>query len=189
MKTGPRKIRRLLRGRSRAVAAVEFGLVAPVFCLLLAAMVDVGGTIYLRLQLESAVSTGANYALINASWVTSSNAGSLATAIGQLVSNNVGGALTSASIVVNEGATVAISGGTMTPGGNASDADSCYCPSGSPAGWTWGAAVTCGGSCAAGGIAGKFVTISITQTYNPIFSNYGIVTNGGITAAALVQTQ
>jgi Flp pilus assembly protein TadG len=177
------------RGRSRAVAAVEFGLVAPVFCLLFAGMVDFGGTVYMRLQLESAVSTGINYALVNAASVTSTSGAALASSIAALVANDVGGSLTSGTIVVNDGPTVTITNGTATSGGTASAADSCYCPSGSPTGWSFGAAVTCGSTCAAGGLGGKFVTVSITQTYSPLFASYGLVTNGAITAAAIVQTQ
>jgi Flp pilus assembly protein TadG len=176
-------------GRSRAVAAVEFGLVAPIFCLLFAGMVDFGGTVYMRLQLESAVSTGINYALINAASVSSTSGGSLASSIAALVANDVGGSLTSGSIVINSGPTATIAHGAATSGGTASNADSCYCPTGSPTGWSFGAAATCGGTCASGGLAGKFVTVSITQTYSPLFANYGLVTNGAITAAAIVQTQ
>ena len=39
------------------------------------------------------------------------------------------------------------------------------------------------------GYAGKFVTITATRQYTPIFSGYGIVQNDTITTSAAVQVQ
>jgi len=82
-----------------------------------------------------------------------------------------------------------MSGDTIALGGTASNADSCYCPAGSGSSLTWGSTFTCGNSCSAGGLAGKFVAITASRTYTPIFSSYGIVKNGTLSATAVVETQ
>lgn len=180
---------RALFGRARGTSAVEFGLLAPIFFLLFAAVVDLGGTIYTRLLVESAVSAGANFALVNQGNVSSTNGASLAASIGTIVAGSVGGTLASGKVVVNNGPTVTVTNGVAGSSGVATNADSCYCPSGLPGAWSWGTAVTCGAACTGGGIAGKFVTLVVSQTYTPFFSNYAIVQNGTITATAIVQAQ
>ena len=47
---------------------------------------------------------------------------------------------------------------------------------------------TCGAACGGGGVAGKFVTITATHNYTPIFSSYGIVQNGAVTVTTTVET-
>jgi hypothetical protein len=49
--------------------------------------------------------------------------------------------------------------------------------------------VTCGSACTGGGTAGKFVAITASFNYTPFFASYGFVSNGAITAGALVQAQ
>lgn len=171
-------------------AAVEFSLLLPVFCLLLVGSIDYGGVVYTKFRLNAAVSAGANYALVNASSVSSTGGTSLASSIASIMGLSSTSATTSATIVVNNGPTATSSGGTTTPSGTASNADSCYCPTISGTTITWGSAQTCGATCASGsGIAGKFVSIAAQQTYTPSFSNYGIVASNTITSWAVVQAQ
>ena len=61
------------RATARGVAAVEFALVTPIFCLLLAGIVDLGGALYTKFKLDSAVTAGANFAQVNAGNVSSAN--------------------------------------------------------------------------------------------------------------------
>ncbi|MGH6986539.1 MAG: TadE/TadG family type IV pilus assembly protein [Caulobacteraceae bacterium] len=177
-------------GRSRGgVAAVEFALMAPIFGLIFAGMSDLGGVLYTQFRLNAAVSAGANYAIVNAANVDSANGGSLASTIALVVENNAGSNWADDSIVINDGPTETITGGTASAGGTASNADSCYCPTGSGSAITWGSTQTCGAACAGGGIAGKFVTISVSRTYQPLFSSYGIVQNGAVSVSTTVETQ
>jgi len=177
---------RSLLADDRGIAAIEFAIIAPLFCLLFVAAIDIGSAVYTRFKLDAAVSAGANYALINAANVSSTNGATLGSNIAAIVENR---------IVVNNGPTVTVSGGTsttpgtQTTGGTNAPADSCYCPTGTTTSFTWGAAQTCGSACSGGGRAGKFVTVVATRTYNPIFSNYGLIANDTITASATVETQ
>jgi Flp pilus assembly protein TadG len=178
-----------IAGDRRGIAAVEFALLTPVFCLLLAGVIDLGGALYTKFKLDAAVTAGANYAQINASSVNSSNGQTLANNIATIVETSQGSGWADDGVTVNNGPTTAVTSGTATPSGTAANADACYCPSGTVGSFTWGSSATCGSSCAGGGYAGKFVTITATKTYTPIFSSYGIVQNDTITATAAVQVQ
>ena len=188
------RARRLLAD-NRGIAAVEFAVIAPLFSLLFVAAIDIGSAIYTRFKLDAAVSAGANYALINGANVNSTSAATLASNIAAIVENSVSAGYANEAIVINNGPTATVSGGTSTTagtlamGGTSAPADACYCPSGTTTALTWGTAQTCGSSCAGGGIAGKFVTIVATRAYNPIFSSYGLIANNTITASATVETQ
>lgn len=185
-------LREIFLARQNAgIAALEFALVAPVFFVLFAGMTDLGHGLYMRVRLEAAVAAGTNYALVNASKVNSTSAGTtLATAIASLVTTSNGGTVPNATIVLNDGQTVTVSGGTQTVSGTAANADSCYCPTGSPPNWIWGSAVSpCGAACTGGGTAGKFVTITARYSYAPLLTIDGFGSGGTITVDAMVQTQ
>jgi Flp pilus assembly protein TadG len=186
----PQRLRGL-PGDRRGVAAVEFALITPVFCLLLAGVVDLGGALYTKFKLDSAVTAGANFAQINAANVSSSNGQTLASNIATIVETSQGSGWADDGVVVNNGPTTNVSSGAASTGGTATNADVCYCPTGTPGTFTWGSSTTCGSACpgANTGYAGKFVTITATRQYAPIFSTYGIVQNDTITASAAVQVQ
>ncbi len=178
--------------RDRAgVAAVEFALVTPIFCLLLAGIVDLGGALYTKFKLDAAVTAGANFAQVNAGNVGSANGQTLANNIATIVETSQGSGWADDGVIVNNGPATTVTGGTAASSGTASDADACYCPSGTPGAFTWGSAVTCGSACPGvnTGYAGKFVTITASHQYTPIFSTYGIVQNNTISASAAVQVQ
>ena len=178
-------------GDRSGVAAVEFALIAPTLILVLVGLIDVGGMIYTRFQLDAAVNAGANYAMVNGSSANSTSGSSLASTLAGLVSSGQSVNSTTSSITVNGGPTASSSNGALTTGGTPSSADSCYCPTGTASSSvTWGSSQTCGTTCTGGGYAGKFVLLSASRTYTPIFSGYGIVSQGGtITASSLVQVQ
>jgi Flp pilus assembly protein TadG len=179
-------LKRLAAGDS-GLAAVEFALLSPLFLLVFAGMVDIGNILYSEYQLTMAVSSGAQYAMVNSGNVSSTNGASLATSIATIVSNTVSSGWANDTVVVNNGPTVSMTGGTASSSGTASNADLCYCPTGTMPSITWGTSATCGSSCAGGGIAGQFVTITATRAYTVLFAGYGIVSNGTITKSVIVE--
>lgn len=182
--------RRSFFGDEHGVAAIEFAFVAPMFCLLLVGAIDLGGALFVQFKLDSAVTAGANFAQVNASNVSSTNGQTLANNIATIVETSQGSGWANDVVVVNNGPSTTVASGSATTSGTASNADACYCPSGTAGSFTWGASSTCGASCGAGaGYAGKFVTITANRTYTPIFSNYGVVKNDTITASVVVQVQ
>jgi Flp pilus assembly protein TadG len=174
-----------------AIAALEFALVAPVLFLMFAGMTDLGHTMYMRIRLEAAVAAGANYALVNANKVDSTNAGKdVAIEIATLVTDSNGGTPPNATVVLNDGWTVQVTGGAQSVSGSAGNADSFYCPTGSPPHWSWGTAVAQGGAaCADGSTSGKFVTITASSSFTPLISFEGFGPSGTITVNAAVQVQ
>ena len=182
---------RALIGDRAGIAAIEFALATPVFCLLLAGIVDLGGALYTKFKLDAAVTAGANFAQVNASNVSAANGQTLANNIATIVETSQGSSWANDGVVVNNGPAASVSGGASSTSGTASNADLCYCPSGTPGAFTWGSSVTCGSACPGTnkGYAGKFVTITASRAYTPIFSSYGVVQNDTISASAAVQVQ
>ena len=154
------------------VAAVEFAICSTIFLTILAGTIDIGLMLYTDFQLDAAVSAGAQYAVNNAAMVGSSPS-TLNSNISSIVNNINGSSWATSTINVN----------------NSNDGTHCYCPSGSPANWTWGSTVTCGSSYTGGGVGGQFVTITANRNISPIFSSFGFVPNGTISRSVLVETQ
>ncbi len=179
----------LWRRDRRGVAAVEFAMVAPIFCAMLAAAVDFGGVLHTKFELDSAVSAGANYAMVNASEATASSGATLAGVVSTIVATSQGAGWANDSVVVNNGPSSSMASGTSSTGGTAANANNCYCPTVSASTVTWGSSAVCGSACSGGGIAGKFVQISASHVYTPMFSSYGLVQNNTITASAVVEVQ
>lgn len=173
----------------RGVAALEFGLLAPVFMIGLAGMVDLGNALVAKFILEASVSAASNYAMVNAAKVSATDGATLANSLGLITANARKAGWADSVATVNNGPKVTVTSGAAVASGTAANADSCYCPTGSASSLTWGGAVACGNSCASGSTAGKFVLISASHTYTPIFSQYSFAPSGTMTVAALVQVQ
>jgi Flp pilus assembly protein TadG len=176
-------------GRRDATAAVELALIAPLLLTLLAGITDFARVYDQEIELSTAVASAAEYALINAANVNSTNATSLAGTLSGIVANSNGAAWAGATVTVNDGATSAVTNGATTASGTAANANSCWCPTGSSAAWGWGAAATCGSACAGGTLAGKFVTIAGTRAFTAIFGDYGLIGNTTLHQSTIVQVQ
>jgi Flp pilus assembly protein TadG len=173
---------------SDGVAAIEFAIFAMVFLTLLAGTIDIGNTLFTEFELDAAVSAGAQEAAINGASVNSTQGATLATSIANAVANVNGSGWADVTVTVNNGPSVTISNGTAASGGNASDADSFYCLTGTPANWSWGASLAQGTACAGGGTAGQFVTITAQRAVSSFFPYFGFVKNGAVVQAAAVET-
>jgi Flp pilus assembly protein TadG len=171
------------------IAAVEFAILVPIYLIILVGMVDLAGMLFTSYQLESAVAAAAQYAAVNSANVSGTNGSTLASAIASIVESANGSTSASGAVVVNNGPTVTLTGGSAASGGTAGNANSCYCPSGVPPSWTWGSAVVCGSTCAGGSLAGKFVAITASVPYTPLLTTFGLIKNGSLTQSALVQAQ
>lgn len=179
---------RFFRNRSGA-AAVEFAMISPVLVLILAATIDFGAVLYGQFRLNEAVSAGTNFAMVNGDRITGTGSEALSEHLAAILTGSQGSASVDADVIVNNGARRTFSKGSYQSGGVPAAADRCYCPVTVSGEIQWGAAVACGTACASGGQAGKFVHLTATQHYQPFFSNYGIVTEGTISANALVRAR
>jgi Flp pilus assembly protein TadG len=180
---------RMARRANGGIAAVEFAIIVPIFLMLFMGVIDVGQMLYAYYQLDQAVAAGAQYAALNAANVTSTNGAALATSIATIVENANGTAWTNDTVVVNNGPTVTVTNGSAASSGTASNANSCYCPTGSPPSWTWGTAMSCGASCPSSGQSGKYVTVTANYSYTPILALYTFIHSGTLTQSAAVETR
>lgn len=180
------------RGAARAtggIAAVEFAIIVPVFLIMLMGVIDVGQLLYTYYRLDQAVAAGSQYAALNGGNVNSTGGGALASSIATIVESANGSAWANDSIVVNNGPSVTITSGVASTSGTASNADSCYCPTGSGSTWSWGSAIDCGASCPSSGEAGKFVTITASYNYVPFVRFYNFITSSTISQSGTVETR
>ena len=113
------------------IAALEFALLSPIFVLILAGTVDLGGLVTTKFRLDTAVAAASNYALLNGAQVLSSSGQStLATSLATIVTTSDTATTANGTVVVNNGPTVTVSGGTQnSPTGSATNTV-CYCPTG-----------------------------------------------------------
>lgn len=176
---------RRLRDAEAGVSAVEFGLLAPVFLIILAGAVDLGGMLLTRLGLNESLSAGANYAIVNAGGVGATGGSALAGQLAMLV----GGSEVSVAVTVNNGPTAAFTDGAVETGGTPAPANLCYCPATGAGGVDWGAAAICGTACPDGGSAGRFVVIEASRPYRPLLFGYGMAGDGEISVRAVIQTE
>jgi Flp pilus assembly protein TadG len=182
--------RRSLFRRRDGTAAVELALISPMLMILLAGIIDFGRAYREEIELSSAVAAASQYALLKVDSINSTNAAALASTLSGIVANTNGAAWAGATVTVNDGATNAVAGGVATASGTAANADSCWCPTGASAAWSWGAAAaTCGTACAGGTLAGKFVTIAGTRQFTAIFTAYGLIGNITLHQSTIVQAQ
>lgn len=177
------------RQRCAGTAAVEMALISPMMLMLLTGIIDFSRVYHEEISLSGAVAAAAQYALINAATINSTNAASLAASLSGIIANSNGTAWAGASVTVNDGATSVVTGGTTTSSGTASNADSCWCPTGASGSWTWGTAVACGSACSGGTLAGKFVTVTGTRSFIALFGGYGLINNRTLSQSMLVQAQ
>jgi Flp pilus assembly protein TadG len=175
------------------VSAIEFALVAPLFCFILVAVLEFGNILHQRFELDAALSAGANYALVNGGTITPADASIFAANIATVVNAKAGTGWSGLSVVVNNASTLDIAPGGLSPttGGTAANADRCYCP-GAAAGLDWTTSYACGVNCPAPNAAvtaGKYVQIALDMPYTPILSGYGFVEDGTISVSTVIRTQ
>jgi Flp pilus assembly pilin Flp len=184
--TRMRSATNFLRDR-RGVSTVEFAFIMPVLLLVLAGVVDLGGALKAKFDLNSSVSAASNFALINSESVSAEAGADLAAKIAAIAKGGLSGDIGSVEVVVNSGPKVVVTdGGTQTLSGGG-DADACYCPTRSGSTITFGGSEECGTACPSGGTAGKFVVIRATKPHSPLFGGFGVVEAGNVTVQAVVQ--
>src|SRR5579863_7528850 len=145
---------KLAAGRDDGIAAMEFALLMPVFVILLAGTVDIGGVVTTKFRLDTAVAAASNYVLVNASQVNSTNGATLASNLASVVTTSDTTTTANGTVVVNNGPTVTVASGAQSSSGTAANANLCYCPTGTTSNLSWGSAVTCGSTCTSGLLAG-----------------------------------
>jgi Flp pilus assembly protein TadG len=141
------------------VSATEFALLLPFLALITAGVVDFGLAFGAKLQLSNAVSQGTQFAFMTGPTVT---AGQVQTVVQTATS------LPSVSV-------------TTTYSGT-----SCYCLTGTPPAL---AAQTCGTPCADASVPGKYVSVTASYTYTPIFPSFGLIPNSQLSESAVVRVQ
>lgn len=181
--------RRSLFRRRDGTAAVEMALISPMLMILIAGIIDFGRAYREEIELSSTVAAASQYALLNVANINSTNAGSLAATLSDIVANANGSSWAGATVTVNNGATNTIANGVPRASGTAANADSCWCPTGASSAWHWGSAATCGNTCAGGTLAGKFVTIAGTRQFTAVFTAYGLIGNITLHQSTIVQAQ
>lgn len=172
------------------VSAVEFAMIAPVFVLILAGVADIGSVLHAKFRLNGAVSSGANYAIVNGEQANADDGEILARSLLSILADTPYGRSGRSYVHVNGGVYMSLAAGVASIGGDKDEAANCYCPASSGSGIDWGQPMTCQAPCSAGGLAGKYVLMSVEVDHSPLFGGgYGLLENGKVSARAVVQVQ
>ncbi len=183
-----RQASRFLRGESGA-SAVEFALLGPVFIVMMAGIVELGGAVNTKLRIDSAITSASTYLLGKGASVNASSAETLAKDVLKMLEAELGKKDVAAAVTVNNGPTVTMTIEGEGKSGNNSGADSCYCPSKGDGLIQWGNAMTCGTACASGGFAGKYVVISASKGFVSLFPVDRFIKSDMLGGTAIVQVQ
>jgi Flp pilus assembly protein TadG len=145
-----------LRRDQAGVAALEFGLMGPVWVVLTLMMIDFGEAFYLKLRLATALTVAGQYAFVNAQVAS-------ATTVPAFLSNVQTVARTAASLAATPVITV-----LFNNAGDATNAANYYCVSGnSPV--VYNSTGTASSSCGSSVSSGKYVSISIVGSMSTFF--------------------
>lgn len=179
-------LKNFLRKRD-GVSTIEFALVVPVLLLIVAGIVDLGGTLKAKFDLNSSMSAASNFVLLNAENVTAARGGDLAATVAAITAGGLSSGRGVVSVSVNNGPGVTITDGTSRAQAGGGNADKCYCPSRTGSTVSFGAEAACGTQCQAGGTAGKFVVIHASKPHNPLFGGLGVIEAGNVNVMAVIQ--
>lgn len=145
-------LRRWCAASARGVVAVEFAITVPILMFFLGAVTDFGIVYYIKGGLSSVIAAGSAYAMV-------------------VDQKNGGVAETDIQTAMQGAATQSLPGFSITV--SASDPTQCYCPSGSaPAQMS---TASCGSTCSSGGVAGKYVQLTASTTYNAMLPTYSML--------------
>jgi Flp pilus assembly protein TadG len=161
-----RHLRRLLgtEGCTAGVAAIEFGIIAPVLAVALVCTIDLSLGVYRKMEVQNSAQTGAEYALAH---------GFDATAIASATRN-----ATTWTQHDAQGNTIQAVTATPTP------VQFCGCASASGV-----TSATCGTPCPSGVLPGTYVTVSAQGTYTTLMPYPMLPTSFVFTAQSTVRTQ
>lgn len=180
------------RSDRRGSAFVEFGLLTPIYLLVIGGVIDIGRAISMEFNLSAGVTAATNFALNNASNSNSTNGQTLANNLANILASSYSTGWANATVVVNNGPSASITnGGAIVTSGTASNANSFYCPTGSvKVGITWGTAyASAGTSCSTGGpLSGNFIVLSATKSFATLVLPTSMMSNS-FTVSAVVQVQ
>lgn len=174
---------RFLNGTSGSVA-VEFAMIAPVFLLTLAGIVDIGSAMTTKLSQNARITAAADYALLQSAPGDAAEARTLAQRLAGLVRED---GAQRGRVVVNNAASAEWDGGLVSTSTGPGNASAFYCPALTDQGYSWGASVASGTKCAAGGTAGQFIEISASLEHVAIFPIHSFMDGNRITARSLVR--
>lgn len=186
------RLSRAIRAFPRAqagVSAVEFAMIAPLFVLILAGVADIGAVLHTKFRLNSAMSAGANYAMVNGGQMEADGGETLATALVSILTDTPFGDAAGSYVQVNGGVSMSFADGRTSIENGPGNAGKCYCPAASGSGVDWGPAMACQTACSGGGLAGKYVLMSVTVPHSPLFGSYGIAEDGRVSVRAVVQVR
>lgn len=174
--------------RSRSgVSAVEFALVAPIFALILAGIIDLGNILHARFQFNSVLSSGANYALVAAEDIDGGNVEDVTRRLAAVLISTAHDETLSIDANVNNAMTMRYRDGKAQLEHGDGEAASCYCPDRRGVGLDWGSPMQCGSVCEQGGIAGKFTTVTMSRHLSPLFGGFGMIKEGQVASTTVVQ--
>lgn len=163
------------------VSATEFAILAPVFLVILAGVVDIGFTLYAKFRMEAQVSAVANYAMTDDMPAADAEAKEFEDYLEPLVdiarlsgSNNTIQRLHRIHVNLNNTYSGTWENDIFSAQPQAGDLTDCYCPTREASTITWGSSVGCNSVCSDGSRAGKYLWFEAENSAPlSLFSRFG----------------
>jgi Flp pilus assembly pilin Flp len=152
------------------VSAIEFAILAPIFVLILIAIIEFGSAILIRLELNSRISSIANFLTI--SGLNISNETAFENALIGLLDRNTAPFIREINLDVNNSVLVQSVAGAVNISGTGESISSCYCPSINDSGFTWGSGTPCNSQCSSGALSGRYIRVSMDGRQFSLFGRF-----------------
>lgn len=172
----------------RGAAAVEFSIMAPLFLLIMMGILDLGGGIYSKMRMDTAVNSSAMYALTRGDAVIPTSSAALADQLIEMLAVELGSEGIEAEVTVNNGSRSALTYSKKSATGASANANKCYCPTRNGDTIRWNEAGSCGSPCSSGGNSGKFIAINVSRQIRSLLPLQAII-GDSLNSQAIVQVQ
>jgi Flp pilus assembly protein TadG len=160
-------LRRLRKSGRSGVAAFELTLLLPVLVAIFLGLADFSLAYHQELQVDATLASAAEFAFTDGQ----TNTGSTLTSD---ITNFIG--------VISPGLTA-----SAVYNDNDTTVGDCYCVTGSPPSYTL--ASSCGAACSDGSTSGKYVSITVSFTYTPLFAADKLFFSGPISQTVTQRLQ
>lgn len=179
----PRVFVRHFWADTSGVSATEFAILAPVFLVILAGVIDIGFTLYAKFRMEGQVSAVANYAMTDNIPAPNADAQDFEEYLERLVdisrlsgTNNNIQRLNRIHVNLNNAYSGTWENGSFSAQPQAGELSDCYCPTREANTIAWGSSENCNSLCIDGSSAGKYLWFE-TENSSPfsLFSRFDFV--------------
>lgn len=165
---------------------IEFAIAFPLLMLVMAAFIEFGSMVHLKMRLDETVSATSSYAIMNHERLAEIGPDQFGMELVTLLAAGASRQPSSYRVSVNDSVEIRMEEGAIEEVAAPGDMDDCYCPQRNASGFSFGSVMACEATCQDGTQAGRFIAIEASKDYAPLFSAYGLAEGRTIRTMAIV---